>query len=154
MEPLNKEQLNNPDNPLYIHALTRTDSKHIEAKLLSTKTKKLNCDLKLVGTVDDILQHLKAGPAKNLVNYFITYKTNKCDYCGTHKSKAIQLDRAHCNKDGCDRASLLRTAIEKYYIDERTPIVIKNILREFIRLHSGIPLFILCKTCHRIYDKK
>ena len=49
-----------------------------------------------------------------------------------------------CNKDNCDRSSLLEKSI--HYIDEETPIKIKDILKTFIKYHEGIPLFILCKN--------
>ena len=39
-------------------------------------------------------------------------------------------------------------------IDEITPIKIKDILITFIKYHKDIPLFILCKKCHREYDKE
>ena len=52
----------------------------------------------------------------------------------------------------CDRSSLLAKSIELHFINVDTPIKIKDILKTFIKLHEQIPLFILCKGCHREYD--
>ena len=57
----------------------------------------LRNDCFIGGPKKDILLFLKGGPAKNLINSFFKYQTNKCDYCQIEKSKIIQLDRAHCN---------------------------------------------------------
>lgn len=144
------DQLNNSENEIHKTALKRSHT--INKKLEKTRIKELHSELQLVGSRDDILTHLKGGPSKNLINAF--FKTqNTCDYCGIEKSKSVQLDRAHCNKDKCDRVSLLEIAINTHFINEITPIKIKDILRTFIKLHNEIPLFTLCKKCHQTYDK-
>lgn len=144
------EHFNESDNKIYKKALERTQN--IDVKLEKSKMYCLTNNLQLVGTQNDILFHLKCGPATNLIQSFFKYTTDKCDNCGIQKSKSIQLDRAHCNKKNCDRASLLKLSIEKYFTNEITPIKIKDILRNFIKLHNEIPLFILCKECHQKYD--
>lgn len=145
------EKINDPKNPIYINGLNRT--KDLEDKIKKTRIFSLNSEVCISGPLEDILFHLKGGPAKNLINSFIKYDENKCDYCGIEKSNLIQLDRAHCNSEQCDRASLLRISINKYYVNTETPIKIKDILKTFIILHEKIPIFILCKKCHRNYDK-
>ena len=152
IEEDNELKINDPNSEIYKIALERTNYIEIDKKLAKTRQKCLNDNLKLIGTKNDILSHLKCGPAKNIINSFFNFKTDKCDNCSIQKSKIIQLDRAHCNKQNCDRASLLKLSIEKHFIHE-TPIYIKDILRTFIKLHSEIPLFILCKKCHQKYDK-
>uniref|UniRef100_A0A6C0J6F6 Uncharacterized protein n=1 Tax=viral metagenome TaxID=1070528 RepID=A0A6C0J6F6_9ZZZZ len=142
--------INEDNDPIYKKALGRTQN--IDNKLEKTKLNCLINGCSMIGTKKDILLHLKGGPAKNLINSFFKYTTDKCDYCGIQKNRTNQLDRAHCNKDGCDRSSLLEKSIDNYYIDEMTPIKIKDILRKFIAYHKEIPLFILCKKCHREYD--
>ena len=142
--------INDKDSLIYKNGLKRTQN--INEKLKKTRINCLISNLKVVGTKTEILSHLKGGPAKNLINSFFSYTTDKCDYCGIKKSKTIQLDRAHCNKDSCDRSSLLEKTINIYFIDQSTPIKIKDILITFIKYHKNIPLFILCKKCHREYD--
>jgi uncharacterized protein YqkB len=144
--------INEYDNPIYKKGLTRTQN--IDDKLKKTRMECLNNNCSIVGPKKDILLHLKGGPAKNLINCFIKYETDKCDYCGIQKSKTVQLDRAHCNKDRCDRTSLLEKSINSYFEDETKSIKIKDILKTFILYHKGIPIFILCKKCHIQYDKK
>ena len=141
--------LNNENSDIYKTAISRTND--IKAKLEKTKINDLISDIKISGEKNQIILFLKAGPAKNLVNKF--FKTNDhCDYCGVKKSKEIQIDRAHCNKGDCDRLSLLNNALSEYYVDEVTAIKIKDILRKFLENHIDVPLYSLCKKCHRIYD--
>ena len=142
--------MNNCDNPLYKIGIMRTQDIH--QKLKKSKLSCFNNNLKVVGTKSEILSHLKGGSTKNLINQFFKYKTNKCDYCGIEKSRTTQLDRAHCNKDGFDRIGLLQKSINEHFINENTPIKISLILMTFIKYHENIPLFILCKNCHRNYD--
>ena len=97
--------INNKDSLIYKSGLKRTQN--INEKLEKTRMNCLISDLKVVGTKTEILLHLKGGPAKNLTNTFFKYTNNKCDYCGIQKNKKTQLDRAHCNKDSCDRTSFL-----------------------------------------------
>ena len=144
--------INERSNPIHTAGLARTQN--IDDLLEKTRLNSLTNDCAIVGTAHDILSHLNGGLAKNLVNNFFKYTTTKCDICGIQKSKTIQLDRAHCNKDSCDRSSLLAKSIKYHFIDETTPIKVKDILITFIKYHKEIPLFILCKKCHREYDKK
>lgn len=145
------ESLNDIDNPIYINALERTQN--IDTLLKKTRMSVLNTNCFIGGPKRDILVFLKGGPAKNLVCSFFKYTTDKCDYCGIKKDKTTQLDRAHCNKENCDRSSLLEKSIDIHFINEYTPIKIKDILITFIQLHKNIPLFILCKQCHQKYDR-
>ncbi len=145
------EILNDHSSEIYNYALTRTQD--IEFKLKKTRMSCLRNDCFIGGPKKDILLFLKGGPAKNLINSFFKYQTNKCDYCQIEKSKIIQLDRAHCNIQNCDRSSLLEKSIDSHYIDDKTPIKIKEILITFIKYHQKIPLFILCRQCHHKYDK-
>ena len=142
--------INDKHSLLYKNGIKRTQN--INEKLEKTRIKELISDLELLGKKKDILSHLKKGPAKNLTNSFFKYTNDKCDYCGLQKNKTTQLDRAHCNIDGCDRSSLLEKSIDTHFKDEITPIKIKDILITYLKYHKDIPLFILCKTCHREYD--
>jgi len=145
------KSINEYYHPIYKKGLSRTQN--IDYKLEKSRMNCLTNNCAIIGSINDILLHLKGGPAKNLINSFFKYTTDKCDYCGIQKSKINQLDRAHCNKNSCDRSSLLEKSINIHFIDEKTPIKIKDILRTFIKYHKEIPLFILCKKCHREYDK-
>ncbi|MDB0027604.1 hypothetical protein N9D80_03520 [Flavobacteriales bacterium] len=144
------KNFNDVGSETYKRACGRT--KDIEEKLAKTGLSILVSNVKISGSFDDIRNHLKRGPAKNLTNNFFKYTTDKCDCCNISKDETLQLDRAHCNEDGNDRDSLLRKAINSHYVNETTPILVRSILRDYIRFHSGIPLFILCKPCHYTYD--
>ena len=143
--------LNDPNSSYYKNACKRTQN--MNQKLIRTRRYNLINNLKLVGSINDIQNHLQDS-TRNLVHSFFKYTNDKCDYCGIRKTKKIQFDRAHCNKFGCDRKSLLTKAINQNYKDEKTPVLLRSILRDFIKAHTGVPLFILCKECHREYDSK
>ena len=143
--------INDQDNLLYQNALKRTQD--IDVKLEKTKINCLTSVLAVVGTKADILSHLKGGPAKNLTNMFFKYTTDKCDYCGVQKNKTIQLDRAHCNMDNCDRSSLLEKSINLHFIDESTPIKIKDILITYLKYHKKNTIIYLYKKCYCKYDR-
>ena len=143
--------LNDKDSLLYKNGLKRTQN--INEKLEKTRMNCLISNAVVGRTKKEIHSHLKCGPAKNLTNSFFKYTNDKCDYCGIQKNKTIQLDRAHYNIDSCDRSSLLEKSINVHFIDESTPIKIKDILITYLKYHKDIPLFILCKKCHREYDK-
>ena len=144
--------LNDKESLIFKIGLKRT--KNISEKLKKTRIHCLISNVKIEGTKNEIHTHLKGGPAKNLTNYFFKHTNDKCDYCSIQKNKNTQLDRAHCNIDNCDRSSLLQKAINNHFIDDITPIKIKDILITYLKYHKDIPLFILCKNCHREYDKK
>ena len=144
--------INCKDSLSYKNGLKRTQN--INEQLEKTRINCLISNVKVVGTKKEILSHIKGGTSKNLTNSFFKYTTDKCDYCGIKKNKTTQLDRAHCNIDSCDRSSLLEKSINAHFIDENTPIKIKDILITYLKYHKDIPLFILCKKCHCEYDKK
>jgi len=144
------DYLNDPESEIYKKALSRTND--IEKQLNVSKINCLNNKCFVLGSIEDILKHLNFH-GRNLVHAFFKYTTNKCDNCGIFKSKLVQLERAHCNKENCDRSSLLYLAIKEHYNNEKVPIYVKDILKTFIKLHNKIPLFILCKKCHKEYDK-
>ena len=102
------DYLNDPGNEIYKKALCRTND--IEKKLFISKINCLHNNCSVSGDIEDILKHLNFH-ARNLTHDFFKYKTNKCDNCGIVKSKLIQLERAHCNRENCDRVSLLHSAI-------------------------------------------
>ena len=146
------DNLYNESSEIWKSGLSRTNN--VITKINKSKMKCLISNVSISGEKNDILCHLKHGPSTNLINSFFKVKTENCDICKIKKDQVIQLDRAHCNNINCDRISLLKIAINKFYIDSQKPIKIKLILIEFLKLHTKIPLFILCKKCHIKYDKK
>jgi len=143
--------LNDSNNKIYINSINR-NKEYIKNKLSKTRIKCLKSNVSICGTRKEILDHIKCGPAKNLINTFFRFKVDKCEHCNLEKKKVRQLDRAHCNN--CDRVQLLEKSILRYFVNELTPVKIKDILIEFIKLHNEAPIYMLCKTCHIRYDSK
>ena len=148
------EYLNDNKSILYEKGLERTNSIDIDSyiekdiQVFTNKTK-------IVGPKKDLIEDINTGQAQNQYrNVFKKITSDKCDICESKKSKENQLDRAHCNKDNCDRKALVEQAVNKFYIDDKTPILKSDIIKEYLLLHKNKPIFMLCKKCHTQYDKK
>ena len=146
------EYLNDNKSILYEKGLERTNSIDIDSyiekdiQVFTNKTK-------IVGPKKDLIEDINTGQAQNQYrNVFKKITSDKCDICESKKSKENQLDRAHCNKDNCDRKALVEQAVNKFYIDD--PILKSDIIKEYLLLHKNKPIFMLCKKCHTQYDKK
>ena len=150
----NIKLLNDPNSDLYKKGLERTNSIDIDSyveKDIQVFTNKTE----IFGPKKDIIEHLNTGQAQNQYRTVCKKMTSeKCDTCNIKKSKGKYLERAHCNKDNCDRIALLEQAVNKFYIDDKTPILISDIIKEYLLLHKNKPIFMLCKKCHTQYDKK
>ena len=146
--------LNDSNSDLYEKGLERTNSIDIDGyveKDIQVFTNKI----KVVGSKKDLIEDLNTGQAQNQYRtLFKKITSDKCDICESKKSKENQLDRAHCNKDNCDRKALLEQAVNKFYIDDKTPILKSDIIKKYLLLHKNKPIFMLCKKCHTQYDKK
>ena len=96
------------------------------------------------------------GEKRNLVQQFFKgvgsgFNEKKCDACGT-TDPALQYDRAHGRESS--RPAVAMAALNRVRPDESIPIKQKDVMRAFIEQHAEVPLWYLCKPCHRIYDAK
>lgn len=107
--------------------------------------------LTLIDSNDVIIKSLM-GELRNIIQSFFkggVYSTKKCEHCGTTTSK--QFERAH-NK-GCSRYNVALSTLKRIRPDETQQIKQSDFIREFIEEHKNIPLWLLCKECHKSYDK-
>ena len=142
--------LNDPTSQLWKDGLEIT--KNVDEKISKSGLAIFSCGIKLIGTKEEMHSHLKVGVCTNLVQTFFKTKISNCVICNSEKSKTNQLERAHCNLNKRDRPTILAEAIDMLFVDENTPISMRDIIKQFLSLHEGHPFFILCKTCHTNYD--
>jgi hypothetical protein len=122
----------------------------IQSKLKNTKQFE-KYKLTLVDTNDIIISSLM-GELRNTVLSFFKggmYSVKKCEHCGTETSK--QFERAH-NK-GMSRGNVAISALKRIRPDETVSIKQSDFIKAFIEEHTNHPLWILCKDCHKKYDK-
>tara|TARA_B110000858_G_C17624722_1_gene390686 strand:- start:131 stop:577 length:447 start_codon:yes stop_codon:yes gene_type:complete len=147
------EELNNPESEVFRETLNKQiefmNNRFFKLRANRYLDDKMGC----MGTKVDIVKHLNQGPAQNLIQTFFNYKTNECSFCMRKKGdKSIrQFERAHCNN--YSRSDILTMAVDEIYIDDKTPIIVGDILRKFIEKHDCCPIYMLCNLCHNNYDK-
>ena len=94
------------------------------------------------------------GEMRNIVQQFFKGKgpfaTRRCDACKT-TDPARQYDRAH-DRDS-SRPQVLMAALQRIRPDE-AEVNQKDVMKAFIQEHAEIPMWYLCKPCHRIYDRR
>jgi len=146
--------LNDPESEVYMKAHQRTKN-YIDNKLPRSRLKYFRNKTGLTNEdgIDGLVAHLTDNAATNCIKNFFRFNDIKeCEVCGVSSDKP--LDRAHCNHNGVSRPLILKRAIEHYYTDVNTPVKVNEIMRKFIELHGEMPLYMLCKKCHKEYDKK
>lgn len=98
----------------------------------------------------DIISSL-GGEMRNIVQQFFKggcFKHKTCDHCGTTDAK--QYDRAHDR--GMTRDQVALAALARIRPDELMPVGQRDFLRAFVNEHRYVPIWYLCKPCHRVYD--
>jgi len=96
------------------------------------------------------------GELRNTVLAFFKGKDSgftekRCDACKT-TDPAMQYDRAHDR--GVNRKQVALNALQRCRPDETVPIKQKDVIKAFVLEHANVPLWYLCKECHRKYDSK
>jgi hypothetical protein len=123
-------------------------SDFIQAKL--KKTKHFNkYGLTLIDDNETIIRSTM-GELRNTVLAFFKggiFAKKVCEHCGTTEG---QFDRAH-DKD-TSRQDVALAALRRIRPDETKPVSQQEFMRAFVEEHCRVPLWYLCKSCHRVYD--
>lgn len=145
------KELNNCNSEVFKETL-RKQNRFIHIRLSNIRNRYLDDTCGLIGNKEEIVKHLNLGPAQNLIQTFFNYKTNHCSYCNNVKGEnnIRQFERAHCNI--YSRSDILLMAVDSMYIDDKTPIIVGNVLKKFILYHEVCPIYMLCNNCHNKYD--
>ncbi len=148
------EELNNPESDIFKETLNKQKVFIHERFAKLRANRYLDDKMGCIGKKEDIVKHLNQGPAQNLVHTFFNYKTEECSFCNYKKGEngIRQFERAHCNN--YSRSDILSIAVDDIYKDEKTPLIVGDILKIFIEKHECCPIYMLCNHCHNKYDKK
>jgi hypothetical protein len=116
------------------------------------KSKQFNkYGLTLVDSNEVIIGSLM-GELRNMILSFFKgglFSSKKCEHCGS--TTASQYERAH-NK-GESRSDVALRALKRIRpLGEKGPVLQKDFMKAFIEEHKTVPLWILCKACHKVYD--
>jgi hypothetical protein len=136
--------------PVMTEARLATQAEFIKTKLVKCRQFD-KYGLTLIDSNDVIIQSL-GGELRNLVLSFFKggiYAEKRCEHCGT--TTAPQYERAH-NK-GTTRAAVALAALQRLRPSGTEQIKQSDFMRTFIEEHDTVPLWILCKACHTIYDQ-
>lgn len=151
---LDFQSLNDPSSHLYIRAHERS-KQYVEKKLPTCRMAEFECDIvyDMESTnEDDLVQQLSSNCFNTTVKNFFNFDVDKCELCENPRTKNNFLYRCHCNYNNCTRPILCRRALEKCK-EKYSKVIFKDIAYEFIRLHGESPLYMLCRSCHKEYDK-
>jgi len=153
---LDFQSLNNPNSDLYIRAHERVKY-FVENKLQTSRIAELKYDIVYdmeKTNEDDLVQQLSSNCFNTTVKKFFKFRNDKCELCESLRTINNHLHRCHCNYNNCTRPILCRRALKKCKEESsNNKVKFKDIAHEFIRLHGESPLYMLCSSCHRIYDK-
>lgn len=127
--------------------------KFITEKLNSKRTKMFDkYGLTLIEDNETIVRSTM-GELRNTVLAFFKgglFKVKRCEHCG--RTSGCQFERAH-DKDTF-RKDVAITALRRIRPDETKPVSQRDFMRAFVSEHCNVPLWYLCKECHRKYDAK
>jgi len=140
----------NPRQHLMTQERLTQQADFITARL--EKSKQFNkYGLTLVDSNEVIIGSLM-GELRNMILSFFKgglFSSKKCEHCGS--TTASQYERAH-NK-GESRSDVALRALKRIRpLGEKGPVLQKDFMKAFIEEHKTVPLWILCKACHKVYD--
>ena len=101
---------------------------------------------------NDVIIASTTGELRNIILSFFKggpYSEKKCEHCETTTGK--QYERAHAR--GYSRSDVALAALKRIRPDETQHIKQKEFIKAFIEEHARVPLWYLCKECHKRYDK-
>lgn len=144
--------MSNPRQHLMTQERLTQQADFITARL--EKSKQFNkYGLTLVDSNEVIIGSLM-GELRNIILSFFKgglFSSKKCEHCGS--TTASQYERAH-NK-GESRSDVALRALKRirpHAEKEKGSVLQKDFMKAFIEEHKTVPLWILCKACHKVYD--
>jgi len=116
------------------------------------KSKQFNkYGLTLVDSNEVIIGSLMGELRNSILGFFKggLFSSKKCEHCGS--TTASQYERAH-NK-GESRSDVALRALKRIrHQGDQGHVLQKDFMKAFIEEHKTVPLWILCKACHKVYD--
>lgn len=103
------------------------------------------------------LRHIKSTQAvqdearNNFQAFFKTmHPVHACECCGMRAKGSLQ--RAH--HGNTSRPQMVSAVIERLCDEGEEIADVSTVIREFLKDHKTVPIWLLCTQCHRAYDAK
>lgn len=100
-------------------------------------------------TVDDSSKALQ-DTIRNMFQSFFKglHKEKKCEHCDCTE----YLQRAHHR--GSDRPSIVKNILSNKKKEGMEIVSADIVIKEFLMAHTTVPIWYLCKQCHKVYDSQ
>jgi len=119
-------------------------------KRISDLKKTTKWNTKIIASHEDFIKDFGSNVFTNLIRntFTATYlKKHPCSDCNAPSKE-------RCHGIGEERPILLKRALEKVYPDTTKPIVLKEILIQFLEEHKSTKFTFKCSACHRKESQK
>jgi hypothetical protein len=119
-------------------------------KRISDLKKSTKWNTKIIASHEDFIKDFGSNVFTNLIRntFTATYlKKHPCSDCNAPSKE-------RCHGIGEERPILLKRALEKVYPDTTKPIVLKEILIQFLEEHKSTKFTFKCSACHRKESQK
>jgi hypothetical protein len=119
-------------------------------KRISDLKKSTKWNTKIIASHEDFIKDFGSNVFTNLIRNTFTGTYLKKHPCSDCKEPA----KERCHGIGEERPILLKRALEKVYPDTTKPIVLKEILVQFLEEHKTTKFTFKCSPCHRKESQK
>ena len=119
-------------------------------KRISDLKKTTKWNTKIIASHEDFIKDFGSNVFTNLIRNTFTATYLKKHLCSDCKEPS----KERCHGIGEERPILLKRALEKVYPDTTKPIVLKEILIQFLEEHKTTKFTFKCSACHRKESQK
>ncbi len=119
-------------------------------KRISDLKKSSKWNTKIIASHEEFIKDFGSNVFTNLIRNTFTaayLKKHPCSDCNVPSKE-------RCHGIGEERPILLKRALEKVYPDTTKPIVLKEILIQFLEEHKTTKFTFKCSACHRKETQK
>lgn len=119
-------------------------------KRISDLKKTTKWNTKIIASHEDFIKDFGSNVFTNLIRNTFTGTYLKKHPCSDYNAPS----KERCHGIGEERPFLLKRALEKVYPDTTKPIVLKEILIQFLEEHKNTKFTFKCSACHRKETQK
>jgi hypothetical protein len=115
----------------------------IEKALRSRRLNRFNGVMVSAETNEQIVKS-HTGELKNTIQVVFKNRMgkNSCEHCGV---SGVVLERAHTRAG----PEIALEALDEIHPDPRVPIALRDFISAFLRKHTEVGIWLLCKKCHK-----
>lgn len=134
------------NSPFYQQCLKET-STYINARLTARLRMLDKYDVDITAATPQAYVNAICDVLRNLVQSFFKVPTDKCQHC----DKTGKLQRCHPHDQSRIQAALC--AVQEQWQGSGVPLNLKSVLTKFLQVQANKPIFFMCPSCHRAFDK-